>query len=366
MAAEQRQIQLINLDQELATLWDKEQGQNRTRACLFNLVIYTQKAHRDQFYKELIKSVISKYPCRVIWITSDDTAKEPYLRSSVASETIGEGSQQIFCEIIHIEVAGKLSERVPYIILPQIVPDLPVYLLWTQDPATENAILPALEPFAYRIIFDSEASVDLQEFSHSVLSLINRFHCEVGDLNWTALSGWRKTVSSVFDTPKMLAYLSQSRLIQITYNKVGSNHFQHSEFEAAYMQGWLAAQLGWEFKKIEKSEGNLRLTYRTPTQEIAILLIPQEVSTLPPGAMLNLEIESAQDKAHFVFQRKPESRQIFVQYSDQNRCDLPFYASIPGMAEGQEIIEEIFYHHPGTHYRNTLGLLATIPWKEAL
>ncbi|NGX54173.1 MAG: hypothetical protein K1000chlam4_00898 [Chlamydiae bacterium] len=366
MAAEQKEIQLANIDEELAALWEKEHGQNKTRACLFNLVIYTQKAHRDQFYKELIKSVISKFPSRVIWITSDDTAEEDYLRTSVASETIGEGSQQIFCEIIHIEVAGKLSERVPYIILPQIVPDLPVYLLWTQDPATENTILPSLEPFADRIIFDSEASVDLQEFSHSVLSLINRFHCEVGDLNWTALSGWRKTVSSVFDTPEMLGYLSQSRLIQITYNKVGSNHFQHCEFEAAYIQGWLAAQLGWKFKKIEKSEGNHRLTYSTPAQEITILLIPQELPSLPPGALLALEIESTANKAHFVFQRKPESRQIFVQYSDQNRCDLPFYTSLPGMAEGQEIIEEIFYHHPCAHYRNALELLATIPWKEAL
>lgn len=359
-------IQLVNFEEELTRLWDKEEGKNKIRACLFNLIIFTQKALRDGFYHELIKSVISKFPSRVIWITSDDAAKEEYLRSSVSSETFGEGEQQIFCEIIHIEVAGTLIERVPFLVLPEILPDLPVYLLWTQDPSKESAVLPRLEPFATRIIFDSEASTDLQEFCRSVLSLLEKFHCEVGDLNWTALSGWRKILSEVFATSESLPALAQSKSIEIIYNKIATQFYQHNQFEAAYMQGWLAAQMAWKFCALEGSQGNLRLQYKSSDREISILLIPREIASLPPGSLLQMEIHSSINNAHFCLKRKEKSRQVEVQYSDDNRCDLPFYAFLPGIAEGQEIIEEIFYQPPSAHYRNMLRLVAQIPWKQVL
>src|SRR5690625_570048 len=171
MTTTNNQIQLTDINEELNRLWDAEQGENKTRASLFTLVLYVQKDERLSFSEELIQSVVSKLPCRVILIVSDETAGKGYLRTSVNSETVGEGDLQIFCEIIRIEVAGSLHRRVPFIIIPQILPDLPVYLLWTQNPATENAILPYLEPIADRIIFDPESTDNLQSYAHAVQTL---------------------------------------------------------------------------------------------------------------------------------------------------------------------------------------------------
>src|SRR5262249_6423514 len=153
----QNQIQIADLNEELTRLWDEEQGQKKIRASLFSLILYVQKSEKTAFYQSLNKSVVSKFPSRVILIINETNAKENYLRTTVFSETIGEQELKIFCEIIQIEVSGKLIERVPFLILPHILPDLPVYLLWTQDPSLENAVLPHLEPLANRIIFDSES-----------------------------------------------------------------------------------------------------------------------------------------------------------------------------------------------------------------
>lgn len=359
-------IQLTDITEELTRLWNAEQGQKKIRASLFNLILYVQKTTHADFYQQLIKTVVSKFPCRVMLILCEENGSPDYLKTSVGSETIGQGEQQIYCEIIQIEVAGKLIERVPYLILPQILPDLPVYLLWTQDPSAENTVLPHLEPLADRIIFDSESTIDLQRYCRSVLSLMHRFHCDIGDLNWSACSGWRQLFVQVFNNSDSFLSLAQTKVIRIHYNNNQPQFQKHHEIEAAYLQAWLASRLNWQFQSIENHEGNIRLSYRRPLQEIVVLLIPQEVETLQPGTILEVEIESAKNKGHYTFKRHPQTRQVFIQYSEKDLCHLPYCAFLSGIAEGQELVEEIFYPSGGKHYRDMLNILATIPWKGGL
>jgi hypothetical protein len=87
MATMQNPIQLADINEELIRLWDAEQGQKKVRASLFNFILYVQKAERAGFYQSLIKSVVSKFPCRVMMILNDTQQAEEYLRTSVSSET---------------------------------------------------------------------------------------------------------------------------------------------------------------------------------------------------------------------------------------------------------------------------------------
>lgn len=364
MSTTESQVELVNIYEELTRLWDQEQGEKKTRASLFTLILFVQKSERFEFYDSLIKSVVSKFPCRVIAIISDEGPDKEYLRTTVKTQTITEGELQIFCELIRLEVAGSLIERVPFIVTPQILPDLPVYLLWTKDPAAESSILPHLEPLADRIIFDSESTHDLQAYAHCVSSLLCQFHCAIGDLNWSATSSWRHIFRQVFDTYDSFINLVQSKLIRIYYNRNPSSSQQHTEIEAAYLQAWIASRLNWKFQAITIDEGNIRLTYRRPTNEVIVLLIPQEAPHLNPGTLLNIEIECEHNQAHYTFKRHPESRQAFIQFSDQERCDLPYCTFLTGIEEGQEILQEIFYPSIGTHYREMLDVLTHIPWKR--
>lgn len=356
MGAALTDVHITNIGKELDRLWDEAQGQDQIRASLFNLIVHIHGAERVKHFEQLINRVVSKFPSRVIFIISEGRKEENYLATAVSSQTIGEGDLKIFCETIRIEVGGSQKERVPFLVTPHILSDLPVYLLWTQDPATESSILPHLVPYANRIIFDTEAGTNLQAFSRSLHSLAHSFTCEVGDLHWSGISGWRSLLINAFNSADELAALEEAKQINITYN-------QGDEIEAAYFQAWLASRLEWKFETFEVVEGNVRLSYRRPTHEVVIFLKPKAESNLRPGALLSVEIESTLNGKHYLFARHPRTRQVTIQISDSSKCALPVTGYLSGAQEGKEIIEEIFYPASKRHYQEMLKTLAQIPWR---
>lgn len=361
MIMTQKQIQLVNIEKELKRLWDEELGKDKIHACLFTLIIYSVKGQRSSFCEQLIQKVISKFPCRVILIMNDEKSGEEYLKTSVKTETLGEGNLKVFCEMIQIDVAGSLLKRVPYITLPQIVPDLPVYLLWTQDPASERVVLPQLAPYAKRIIFDPEGSTNLQTLCQSILELIQKRSSEVGDLTWSSTAGWRQVIASTFDTPDLLVALAQTKILRIQYCRKSISSKQ-SYRQAAYLQAWLAGQMGWKLEGAEETEGHWRMAYRRLSYEIAVILTPQENGELEEGDILSLEQESHRNRLHFVFQRHPKTEQVVIQRSDQESCQLPYSSHLGSSTRGQEIINEIFSFSTSSHYSTALQILSQTPW----
>ncbi|NGX60993.1 MAG: hypothetical protein K940chlam9_00470 [Chlamydiae bacterium] len=356
-------IELLNISSELKKLWDAKQGENKIRASLFTFILYVEKGERLSYYQNLVKTVISKLPCRVIFIQVDE--KGEALKSCVTSETMGEGAKQIYCEKIEINVGEKLLPRIPSLILPHLLPDLPVYLLWTKDPAAQSSLLRLIEPIAERILFDADSTEDLQSYARSVLSSLTQFHCQIGDLNWSATSGWREVIEQVFNSPEAFSSLRETKRIRIHYNKKIGSGSQHSEIKAAYLQAWIASRLNWKFQTIELIEGNVRLSYRKPSRDVVVLLQSEEVSTLPPGAILSIEIESSQEEEHYNFKRHPETSQAFIQYSTAKQCDLPYSLPLAHIKEGEEIVKEVFNPSTGVHYREMLEVISEIPWRNA-
>lgn len=268
-------------------------------------------------------------------------------------------SANIYCEIIEIDVAGSYLERVPYIILPHILPDLPLYLLWTEDPGEEKAIFPSLAKLAEKVILDTSFVKNLARFSETALSFQNPF----SDLNWIGIRGWRYFFSSIFDTKEALALLEKSKEIEITYNAPLNFANRNQEIKAFYFQGWLASSLKWQFQKLQRGENKTTLSYLVNGDSVDVILTPfdlPEYGSLPSGALLSCDIACYKNQAQFVIKRHLKASQLFFQYFDSEKCDLPLCHNLPGIAEGEEIIEEIFYHSQDKHYRNMLTLVSQI------
>lgn len=357
-------ISLIDINETLSRLWDVEIGKDKIRACLFNLIVYTEKTARLPFFEELIKKVIGKFPCRILWIKEDSMSTESYLKTSVETETISAGEAQLFCEMIKIETTKTYRNRLPSIILPHLLPDLPIYAFWTKDPSQKNEILDFLEKWSHRILFDSQETEDLQAYGQKMLELLQSMHCHISDLNWVATRGLRHIFSQVFNSNESLAPLLHCKTISIVYNKNSSLHTQSQAIRAGYFQAWLAAQFNWKFQNFEKKNEKITITYRRALDTVSVFLSPFEDPSFPPDAILSIEIESHLNKAHYCFKRVAGSRQVVFQYSDNQRCDLPHTFFLIGFQEGQEIIEEIFHESSGIHYKNMLQYLSQIPWKQ--
>lgn len=332
-----KEQELINIEKELIKL--REQiGEKKIRSALFNLIIYAKKDTHLQDLQTLAKSVISRFPCRILFVITDPRGSD-FIRTSVSAETIGKTHLNIYCEQIKIEVSGSYCDRGYYLVLPHLLCDLPLYLLWTDPLSLDNFFFKKISPYVSRVIIDSDNCRDLGSYSRALLNFLKLSPLSCGDLNWSAFSGWRTIFNNTFSL-EMSHLLLQPKTIHISYQ---DGKEKNAIIEAFFFAAWIASSLKWQCLSTEKKNRDLIIQFQFKEFHPTIILSPYEETLLPTKSILSCEIESNFRHARMVFKRHPSSRQIGIQYSDDAQCALPSFAFLAGKEEGQEIIDEIFY-----------------------
>ena len=345
------------IESELEKIWDSLQGTNKMRACLFNLIIYSKKSQRVGYLNEITQKIIEKFPCRIIFVTHDETCSSHDLKTSVSVLTADEGEYEIVCDLIEVEVCSKDHPRVPFVILPHILPDLPIYLVHADDPSEKNPVAEKLEHLAHRIIFDSEAACNLPLFAQSVLSHQERCHGDIADLNWARTEGWRGLFANVFKGKSCLEEIKRAKKIGIVFNARKTDYACHTHIQAIYLQGWLAAQLGWTLKKVEHP---LHFHYESEWGPVAVSLQSEEKEGISPGRLLSIEIDTESD-IHYSFTRRGKClHHVMIQKSSPEVCALPTNYVLDKDVSGQSLVKEICHTGTSTHYIKVLTLLSTI------
>ncbi|MGE0198681.1 MAG: glucose-6-phosphate dehydrogenase assembly protein OpcA [Simkaniaceae bacterium] len=350
-------IHPADIESELGRIWESFQGTNKMRACLFNLIIYAQKGQRNAYLNQIAQKVIEKFPSRIIFITYDESCKNHDLRTRVSVLTADEGENEIACDLIEVEVCSKHHPIVPFVILPHILPDLPVYLVHADDPTEPNPIAEQLEHLAKRIIFDSESACNLPAFAKAVLKLKDNSHAEIADLNWARTEGWRQLFANVFKSSDELERLKGAKKMTIAYNSLETDFLCHTDIQSIYLQTWIAVQLGWNLSDVQPSKNSLRFSY---SQGLQIELIPSEMQGLSPGRILSIEIET-ESGYHYSFKRNPECpHHITIEKSSQEYCSLPMHFVLDKDVSGQSLVKEICHKGTSTHYIHMLNVLSGI------
>lgn len=350
------------IESELTRIWESLEGANKTRACLFNLIVYTEKNRRESYFHSVVQKVIEKFPSRVIFITADVEAKEGFLKTSVSVMSAGKGECDVACDLIQIEVSGEQQMRVPFLVLPHILPDLPVYLLWAEDPPHENPVTAQLEKLATRIIFDSESTTNLAQFAKTLLKHQESAHVDIADLNWARMESWRQLLSSSFYSAQALDQLKQAQKIQIKYNAHTTVSFSHTRIQAIYLQAWLACQLNWQLQTIRPDKDGLIFLYRSEKGSLEIALLSADYPKLAPGIIISLDMQT--DHEHFSFARDPEvPNHIAINFSSRDKCLLPTQFIFAKAESGQSLVKEICHKGTSSHY---LKVLTFISKMEAL
>lgn len=331
---------------------------NDIKGYLFNLIVYTQEKRRAKYFQHIVQPFIEKYPCRVIFIECGEEFKKNHLEASTVFEKKFNGS----CDHYAIKVSSSLLPKVPFVLLPKLIPDLPIYLVWGQNPTSDNEILPQLEMLATRLVYDSECAKDLKEFSSKMLNKITQLKIDFMDVSWANISGWRDAIAQTFHSPEKLKYLQQCDRLIVKYNNLESGLLQHSAIQAIYLQGWLAAQLEWKFESISYND-EITLTYSLPNSTLDVILQPQERATLNQGRVFELELRGVNELKTTMTLAEKQSK-VMVYLSTPEKCELPFSHPIPDLSKGLTAMKEVFYYRASLHYSNMLKLLKQIPWKE--
>ncbi|MGE5196629.1 MAG: glucose-6-phosphate dehydrogenase assembly protein OpcA, partial [Anaerolineae bacterium] len=312
-----------HIESELSRIWDSLEGTNKMRACLFNLIFYTKKNERASYLQTIAQKVIDKFPSRVIFINADPTSSENDLKAKVSVLSSASGACDVACDRIEIDALGSQQERIPFVILPHLIPDLPVYLVWGEDPSQENPIAIELEKLATRLIFDSETTDHLPNFATSILRHRERSFCDIADLNWARMGNWREMLSKTFYSKEKLELLERAKTLRICFNSQETAFFCHTNIQATYLQAWICCQLNWELEDLSSEPGTLSFHYRQGKQPILVELISQKVAGLSSGSIMSLELLTSEQE-HLIFSRDILfPHQILFNYSTLQRCELP-------------------------------------------
>lgn len=358
-------LKIPNIEKELNV---PPENKKQIKACLFTLVIYASTERQVNYFQDLIRSILDKFPCRIIFIHVDAQATLSCLHVKVSTVQTGQGSSQgggtvIACDQILIEVSKDQLFRIPFLVVPHLVPDLPVYLLWGQNPFEEHNIFPHLQSYASRVIFDSECSDDLDLFCKEMQNNLEVLKMDIMDINWALLSNWRDLLTQLFDTSERITQLQNCKSIVITYNHSKTETFQHPEIRAIYMQGWLASCMKWQFHQIEKFTNNVFISYSSNSKPVVIVLAPQTHPELPPGAIVSIEITTTTENS-FMIIRNSNLPQVLVHVSSLDTCELPFTLPLPNIHRGLSFMKEVFYSSLGDHYLDMLKTISKLDYKQ--
>ncbi len=322
----------------------------KQKASLFNFIIYTHEEKRVPTIEKLSIPSSKNFPAALSLSKEILPDEKDEFKTEITLKTAG----PIACDHIEIHAGGTHLIQVPFYILPHLEPDLPIYLLWGQDPTSESEVLPRLVKYADRLIFDSECGDKIQKFSGKILSSLKSFPCQVLDMNWARLAGWRHVIANAMDSSERIDQLTHANEVTIVYNSHTTDAFSHTETQADYLQAWLATRLGWKYSSNSHDGNTTVLDY----SGIRIRLTPQKVSVFTPGSIMSF-IVSTEDGHQFNIERHEDNlRQVVVNISSKEKCWLPITMPLLTHTKGPSFIRELLYAHPSYHYNEMLEIIS--------
>ncbi|MBI3900848.1 MAG: glucose-6-phosphate dehydrogenase assembly protein OpcA [Chlamydiia bacterium] len=347
----QQLIAPSEIESELMLLWQKLAKENKTRASLFNLIVFHHLSPRTDYVRSTVQKIVSLFPCRILFITYDPHATTPYLKTAISVVTPMGRDSSIACDQIDIGVGAPASlEPVPSLLLPHLIPDLPIYLLWTEDPTQPHPLFTPLVSLATRAIFDSETTCDLVAFATTLLNLKKKQGIDIGDLNWARTEGWRDLIASLFSLSEKRKHLNQISVVRLIYNERPTASFCHLKIQSLYLLSWLSNRLKWSFQGVNSS-----LYFQFDRVDAKIEATTWE--KLGSGTVIGVHLHT---KEGYLFraERIPSSyHQVKVEISTPEKCDLPYPFMMGKTATGQSLVKEICTQGTSEHYLEMLETL---------
>jgi glucose-6-phosphate dehydrogenase assembly protein OpcA len=243
------------IEKELAALWqamgesEDEATRSITRACQLNLIIYAP--HEGVFERAAgaLTDLMRRHPARAITLIAEREAETPggpmeelaaYI--SAPSLSSNEQAKEKRGEQITIAAQEKVVDRLPELVTPLLLKDLPVALWWKDDLPEEDALFERLVATSRHLIYDSAFCRDVgNEFSRARALSVTWESGLLGDLNWRRLAHCRDLVARALESAEVKPWIDHIEKISfdVTTAIEGDAHFA----QPLLLLGWLANQL---------------------------------------------------------------------------------------------------------------------------
>ncbi|MDE3101802.1 MAG: glucose-6-phosphate dehydrogenase assembly protein OpcA [Chloroflexota bacterium] len=281
----------------------REQVATVARAAVVNIVVVAVREMHARRAARTVSGLAMRHPSRAIIVLSDRAAvpDAPPRIDLYAQIPAIDRSAMVSYEQILVSASGRATDRLVSVVVPLLVPDLPVFLWWTDAPPIGARHFEELVAISDRLVVDSadfaRPEETLPELSH-VCSLGAR-RCGLTDLNWGRVTCWRELVTQLFDVPAWRPWLDRVDGIRIAFG-VDADGRQVHPSQALLLVGWLASRLGWTAAEpISPSEagGYLFAVRRRDGEVVRVRIRPRYALGMGAGDVVAVRIE-ASDGAH--------------------------------------------------------------------
>ena len=308
------------LERELARLrrsntsHAKEQGVPIARASVLNLVVFATREIHARRAATTIDELATRHPSRAIVIVADRerAGLPPELEMHCHLPHPG-GAQQVSYEQILIRARGDADQRIASAVIPLLLPDLPVFLWWTETPPLDAPFFEELLALGDRLIVDSGDFARPDTTLPRLHAIARAGHGRYGvtDFNWTRITPWRELVMQFFDVPAWRPFLDAITGIRVGFAVDADGREIHPS-QALLLIGWLASRLGWTaVESLAPSEagGLLFAMKRADGVEIQVRVRPRFIRGLEEGDLSGLRIQAEDGGRHaeFVVKRSETS-----------------------------------------------------------
>ena len=267
------------------------------RTSLLNMVVYAEREEEMDFASRIIEDLASHHPSRALIVLARPSNDESHIEAHLAAHCHISRSleQSVCCEEISLKVTGRAAMHLHSVIVPLLVPDLPVYVWWTEPLPADPHLFLQLMDAADHVIVDSSRFVDQLSDLLSLAQLAeNEPRTTIGDLNWRRLEPWRDFFDRQKNIADMRHHLSTVTGVEIRYAEGPGSH---KPAQAFLLLAWLARELGWDTHSLS-AHGGQRLTFRAREgRQISAYLHAVKYPAVDPGSLVSVKIACESETA---------------------------------------------------------------------
>lgn len=227
----------------LQALWRDSLGEETETVVVqvrtLNLLVFVPQPHAEPTVLRAVESVSVQHPGRTITMLPVEGEQQPSAYAAIACR-FGEGGKQFCGEQITI-TSGEQGAPLPSIAAALLVAGVPTFLWWLGDPPFDGQVFSTFAEGADRIIVDSRTwDAPLTTLRALSESLGKAAVSAYTDLQWTALTPWRRLTAQCFDLPDARPHLGRINAVTIEHGAEPCDRVA-----ALLFLGWLTSRLGW-------------------------------------------------------------------------------------------------------------------------
>ncbi|MFQ5802336.1 MAG: glucose-6-phosphate dehydrogenase assembly protein OpcA [Candidatus Methylomirabilales bacterium] len=361
---------LRNLWEQMAEATQVEGREPVMRACVLNLIVYAPGERTAGEVNQIMAEVTTQHPSRVFVMLPKYEAAEPALSAWVTAQChlSAGGHKQVCCEQIMITAEDGAIYRLPSLVRPLLVPDLPVVLWWRDSLSFASRLFDELLETADRVIIDTAALPDPLEGLARLAALIRQQArwTAFSDLSWARLTPWRGLVAGFFDVPDYRPYLMRLNRVEI---KCGKDREDHDLIPVQALQviGWLASRLRWQPRSrlqwTDTQACQLELTVDNQPILIQIKTSPSTDDTPAGLHVIRLSTER-KPSARFVVSRSGDGLHLQSSVELAGMKLIGKVARLNGHSEAQLISKELEILSHDTVYGQALEFVSGLKIKD--